>query len=327
MKSSPKIIDKILESIRAYESFCIVGHIRPDGDCIGSQLGLGLALRNAGKKVKIWNENEVPHKLRFLDPQKLVRQPKAAQPFDCVIATDCATYDRLGSVGAFIQNRKLLINIDHHESNERYGDINWVSSLQPATGELIFLLLKAANWKITDLIADCLFTAISTDTGSVQYPSTRPSTYQAAAELVSSGARLATISQEVYQSYSLSRIRLVKHVYNNFRLIEQNQIAYFWLKKSDFKRTGADSEDSEGLVDHVRAIEPVVVACVFEEMEPELTRVSLRSKSQAINVSTIASQFEGGGHPAAAGARISGRPLQVQRRVINAIKKALRETE
>ena len=176
---------------------------------------------------------------------------------------------------------------------------------------------------MTPPIADCLFTAVSTDTGSFQYPSTRPATFHVAAELVKRGADLAKICNEVYQSYPLSRVRLLKHVYNHFRLTHDDQVAYFWLKKADFARTGADTSDAEGLIDHIRAIEPVVVACVFEELEPELTRVSLRSKSQRVNVSEIAGRFGGGGHHAAAGARIPGRPLAVQRRVIAAVKKAL----
>ena len=141
--------------------------------------------------------------------------------------------------------------------------------------------------------------------------------------LVSRGADLARICDEVYQSYPLSRARLLRHVYSHFRLTHQNQIAWFWLKKADFARTGADSADSEGLIDHIRAIAPVEVACVFEEIEPELIRVSLRSKTERVNVNDVAAQFGGGGHPAAAGARIAGKPLSVQRRVIGAIRRAL----
>ena len=115
----------------------------------------------------------------------------------------------------------------------------------------------------------------------------------------------------------------MKRVYNNFRLTHDNQIAYFWLKQEDFSRTGATASDTEGLIDHVRAIEPVVVACVFEELEPELTRISLRSKDKNINVSDIAGLFGGGGHPAAAGARIPGKLPTTQRRVVAAIRKAL----
>ncbi len=278
---------------------------------------------NQGKKVVCWNEDTIPQKLVFLDRSQLWQQPKHGQSFDCVIATDAASFERLGTVAPCIGKRKLFINIDHHESNTRYADVNWVSAREASTGELIFKLLKVAKWPITKPIADCLFTAISTDTGSFQYATTRPGTYNIAGELVGKGANLAKICDEVYQSYPLSRVRLLRHVYSHFRLAHENKVAWFWLKKKDFTRTGAESSDSEGLIDHIRAIEPVVVACVFEEIEPELTRISLRSKSDDVNVNEIASEFGGGGHPAAAGARIPGKPMAVQRKVISAIKRAL----
>src|SRR5436190_23017077 len=324
MTPHPKIIDRIIEGIRQSRTICVVGHIRPDGDCVGSQLGLTLALRNEGKKVVCWNEDRMPQKYEFLDPDMILQRPKRGLKFDCVIATDAASFERFGTVGTCIGDRKLFINIDHHASNTRYADLNWVSAREPSSGELIFRLLKVAKWPITKRIADCLFTAVSTDTGSFQYPTTTPGTYHVAGELVRRGADLATICDEVYQSYPLSRARLLKHVYSHFRLTHQNQIAYFWLKKADFARTGAGSSDSEGLIDHIRAIAPVVVACVFEELEPELTRISLRSKSAKVNVNEIAAQFGGGGHPAAAGARIPGHPLSVQHQVISAVKKALK---
>lgn len=323
MKQHPKIIDRILAAVRESRTFCVVGHVRPDGDCIGSQLGLTLALRNEGKKVTCWNEDGVPGKLSFLDPQGLIGKPKRGHSFDCVIAVDCASFERLGKTGSCIGDRKVFINIDHHASNTRYADLNWISSKEPSSGEIIYRLLKAANWPITQPIADCLFTAISTDTGSFQYPSTRPSSFHASGDLVKRGADLAKICDEVYQSYPLSRVRLLQHVYNGFRLTHDDQIAYFWLKKSDYERTGAEPDDSEGLIDHVRAIEPVVVACLFEEISPDLTRISLRSKSDDVNVNEIAAQFGGGGHRAAAGARVKGTPLGVQRQVISAIKNAL----
>jgi len=323
VKSYPKVIDRILEIIRGHKTFCIVGHIRPDGDCVGSQLALTLALRAEGKNVVCWNEDAIPPKYKFLDPEGLFQKPKSGKKFDCVIATDCASYERLGRAGKCAANRKILINIDHHESNPRYGDVNWVSAREPSCGELIFRLLKVARWPITKPIADLLFAAVSTDTGSFQYPTTRPGTFHTGAELVTRGADLANICDEVYQSYPLSRARLLRHLYNKFKLTANNRIAYLWLKKTDFARTGATSDETEGLIDHIRDIEPVVVACVFEEIEPELTRISLRSKSEKINVNEIAGQFGGGGHPAAAGARISGKPLSVQRQVVAAVKRAL----
>jgi phosphoesterase RecJ-like protein len=323
MKSHLKIIDRILDKIGESRSICIAGHVRPDGDCVGSEVALALALRKQGKKVVCWNEDAMPQKYAFLDPEKLLQKPNGARAFDLVIMVDCAAFDRMGSVARAVARRKCLINIDHHQSNTRYGDLNWISAREASTGELIFRLLQAAGWPITPAIADCLFTAVSTDTGSFQYPTTKPVTYHTAAELVRLGANLETICHEVYQSYSLSRIRLLKHVYDHFHLAHHNQLAWLWLKKKDFARTGADRSDTEGLIDHIRAIEPVVVACVFEEVGKDLTRVSLRSKSPRINVNEILTPFGGGGHAAAAGARIPGQALSVQRRVLGAVKKAL----
>jgi phosphoesterase RecJ-like protein len=323
MKSHPKIIDRIIEKIRQSQTICVVGHIRPDGDCIGSQLAFALALRKQGKDVVCWNQDPVPQKYAFLDPNHVVQQPNGDAKFDLVIALDCASFERLGSLGPALEHRQYLINIDHHQSNTRYGDLNWISDREASTGELVFRILRVAAWPITAPMADCLFTAVSTDTGSFQYSTTKPVTYHTAGELVKLGADLGTVSHEVYQSFPLSRVRLLKHLYNHFHLTDNDRIAYLWLRNRDFARSGADRNDTEGLIDHIRAFEPVVVACVFEEVEPELTRISLRSKSDAVNVNDIAALFGGGGHRAAAGARVAGTPMSVQRRVISAIKKAL----
>ncbi len=270
-----------------------------------------------------WNEDSLPQKYAFLDPGHVVQKPKGRPPLDLVIALDCASLERLGSVGPALTHRRQLVNIDHHQSNTRYGDLNWISGREASTGELVFRLLRVAGWPITPPMADCLFTAVSTDTGSFQYSTTKPVTYHTAGELVKLGANLETVCHQLYQSFPLSRVRLLKHLYNHFHLTDHDRIAYLWLKNGDFARTGADRNDTEGLIDHLRAFEPVVVACVFEEMEPGLSRISLRSKSDAVNVNDIAAQFGGGGHRAAAGARLAGKPLSVQRRVVAAIKKAL----
>jgi phosphoesterase RecJ-like protein len=323
MKPRSTIIDRILEVVDSSQSICVAGHVRPDGDCIGSQLGLTLALQKAGKDVACWNEDVVPQKYAFLDRHHLLEKPTAGREFDLVIATDCASFERLGASGLASEKSKCLVNIDHHLSNTRYGNLNWISAREASTGELIFQLLQAAKWPITPEIADCLYTAVSTDTGSFQYATTKPVTYQTAGELVKLGADVDTISREVYQSFSLSRVRLLRHLYSHFRLTHDNRIAYLWLKKKDFARTGADRCDTEGLIDHIRAIEPVIVACIFEEVEPELTRVSLRSKSPKVDVNAIAGKFGGGGHVAAAGARVVGKPLAVQRGFVAALRKAI----
>lgn len=321
----PRIVERIIEALRQSRTVCVVGHVRPDGDCIGSQLALALALRDAGKEVSVWNEDPAPSKLKFLDPDGLLAPPEPGREFDSVVATDVATFERLGTVGPCLTQRRVFINIDHHTSNSRFADLNWINGREASTGELIFKLLKFADWPITPSIADCLFAAVSTDTGSFQYPSTRPSTFAVAGELVRRGADVGRICHHIYHSYPLARMRLLRRVYLNFRLVDQDRIAYFWLRPADFARTGSTRADAEGLIDHIRAIEPVVVACVFEEVEPKVVRVSLRSKSPQVDVNRIAAQFGGGGHAAAAGARIAGSPLGVQRRVLNALKKALQQ--
>jgi len=323
MKDLPKVVESILAALNEAKTICVVGHVRPDGDCIGSQLGLALALDAAGKEVTVWNQDAVPPKLRFLDPARRFRRPSSGHRFDVVVATDCAALERMGRVTDHIEDRGLFINIDHHASNTLYADLNWVSPREPSTGELIFDLCHLAGWKITRPLASCLFTAISTDTGSFQYLSTTPDTLHTAAELVEHGADLGQICEEVYQSYPLTRVKLLRHVYTNFRLTHNDHTAYFWLRKRDYTRAGASTEEAEGLIDHIRSIDGVVVAVVFEELDDEVTRVSWRSKTEAVNVAALAEVFGGGGHKAAAGARIQGRPLGVQRRVLGSIKRAL----
>lgn len=323
MNFPAKTVERIIDALNAAETVCIIGHVRPDGDCVGSQVALAMALQDLGKQVVCWNEDPLPAKLAFLDTRKLFQRPKSGMKFDVVVATDAASLERTGKVAGLVTERGLFINIDHHASNTRFADLNWVSEEEPSTGEIIYRLLRTARWPVTAEIANCLFTAVSTDTGSFQYPSTLPSTYHVGGELVERGADLSKICYEVYQSHPLSRVRLLRHLYSHFKLTHDDRIAYLWLRKADFDRARAETCESEGLIDHIRDIEPVVVACIFEEIGPELVRVSFRSKSEKVDVNQIAGQFGGGGHRAAAGARIQGRPMSVQRRVVAAIRKAI----
>ncbi|MCP5522745.1 MAG: bifunctional oligoribonuclease/PAP phosphatase NrnA [Verrucomicrobiales bacterium] len=323
MSSSLRIIRQVLAALETPRNVCIVGHVRPDGDCIGSQLALAHALKRAGKRVTVWNADPIPAKLAFLDPDGLLQRPARRRRFDCVIATDAANPERLGETGACIGSRRQLINIDHHQSNTRYGDVNWVEPASPSTGELIHQLCRRAGWAITPLMADLLFTAVSTDTGSFQYDSVRPGTFTTAADLVRGGVRVGELCRRLYQSQSRARVELLRHVYQSFKLSPDGCLAWFWLRPRDLARAGADRSDTDGLIDHIRSIDTVVAACVFEELEDGRVRVSLRSKSRSVDVNRVAARFGGGGHPAAAGARLSGPPASAQRRVLSALREAL----
>lgn len=325
MNTDARSIRQILNAIEASRSICVAGHVRPDGDCVGSQLALTRALKQLGKQVVCWNQHEIPHKFAFLDSDHLFRQPTRRKKFDLVFAADCASLERMGTVAEFIGSPKQFINVDHHPSNTRYGNLNWIVPERPSTGELIFALMKAARWKIDASIADCLFAAISTDTGSFQYPNTDQRTFNVAGELAKLGADIAGIAQRVYHSASLPRVKLLRHVYRTFKLAHGNRIAYFSLTSKILKQTGASRGDTEGLIDHVRAIEPVIVACLFEHGADGCMRVSLRSKDAAVDVNAIAKRFGGGGHRLAAGARVEGTPASVQRRILAAVRQSINE--
>ncbi|MCX6899565.1 MAG: bifunctional oligoribonuclease/PAP phosphatase NrnA [Verrucomicrobia bacterium] len=319
------ITSQIGDIIREHQTFLVAGHIRPDGDVLACQIALGLTLRTLGKTVEVWNPDGISHKYSFLPHADLVRRPPSqARAFDAVFAVDTAAHDRIGNIRDRIASQKVLVNVDHHASNTRFGDINWIEPGAAASGELVHRLLRDNHWPITPAIAANLFVAIATDTGSFQYSNTTPQTLRLAAELVEAGANIAELSRHCFQSYPLGRVRLLQLALAGLRLSADNRIASVWLTKEMYRQSGALPEDSEGLIDHIRAIDSVLVAAVFEQDENGIVRISLRSKSNQINVDKIAAKFGGGGHMAAAGARIPGEPAAVETAVLKTIDQAVR---
>jgi phosphoesterase RecJ-like protein len=322
---SQPITNEIGDIIRAHQSFLVAGHVRPDGDVLACQIALGLTLQALGKTVEVWNPDGMSRKYSFLPHSDLVRRPPSEpRAFDIVIAVDTATHDRLGSIRERIASRKVFLNLDHHPSNTRYGDINWIEPTAAASGELVHQLLRDNRWPVTPAIAANLFIAIVTDTGSFQYSNTTPRTLRLAAELVEAGANVAELSRLCFQSYPPGRVRLLQRVLASLKLACDNRIAFVWLTQEMYRQTGALHEDSEGLIDHVRAIDSVIVATVFEQDDSGIIRISLRSKSDKVNVDKIAAKFGGGGHAAAAGARIPGEAAAIEAAVLKAIEDAVR---
>ncbi|HUJ10064.1 MAG TPA: bifunctional oligoribonuclease/PAP phosphatase NrnA [Verrucomicrobiae bacterium] len=319
---------QIAELLRNQNSFLVLTHYRPDGDAIGSQLALALLLKDLGKEVEAWNDDDVPAKFRFLPHTELITRPPAEpKDFDVVIAIDTSTWQRVGTAAQRIGNKKHFINIDHHVSNEKFGDVNWIVPAAPASGQIAFDLLKRGGFPLTREIATCLFAAISTDTGSFSYASTTAESLRVAAELVDTGINVGEISREVYESYPYARLMLLQKVLAQLQLTHERRIAYTWVTVEMFQQSGAKREDTEGLIDYARAIDGVLVAILFEELpEPGKVRISLRSKHPQVDVNSVASQFGGGGHREAAGARISGEPREIERRVLAAVSEALNGT-
>jgi len=318
---------QVADCLRQHQTFLVLTHYRPDGDAIGSQLAVALLLNQLGKQVSLWNDDAVPAKFRFLPHSHLVTPPPdAARDFDGVIALDTSTWERVGTAAQRIGQRKTLINVDHHVSNEKFADINWVVPDAPATGLLVFELIQRGGFTLTAEIATCLYAAIATDTGNFTYTNTTPGALRAAAELVEAGVNVGELCRHIYESYPYNRVRLLQMTLADLTLTDHNRIAYYWVTNEMFQRSGAKREDTEGLIDYARSIDGVLVAVLFEELpEPGKFRMSLRSKHPKLDVNSIARRFGGGGHREAAGARLSGNPKQIEAKVIAAISAAIRE--
>ena len=213
----------------------------------------------------------------------------------------------------------MWINIDHHHTNPRFGDFAYVDPTAPAAGQVLYELFRQCDLPLTYEMADNLFAAISTDTGSFQYPSTTARTYEIAADLIRLGVNVGDLSQKMYESYPRRRLELLRALLNVLRLTSRDRVASFALSAETARTLGIQPEDNEGLIDSIRSIDTVVAAAFFEELGDGKIRISLRSKSPKIDVSKICGLFGGGGHKLAAGARTPGTLAAVQEKVLQAL--------
>ncbi len=306
--------------MRDHQRFAILGHVRPDGDALGSQLALALSLQQLGKEVRVWNEDGMLEKYSFLPRAELLTKPPSTpEVVDVAVALDTAIQNRLGTAFAAVRSAKIWINIDHHLSNPGYGDLVYVDTSAPATGQIIFGLIKSQGFPFNRAIAENLYAAISTDTGSFQYPKTSARTFEIAAELVCTGIDVGRLNQQLYENYPRRRVELLRELLRTMRFERDGRVASFSLSL----KTAADlevlPEDNEGLIDHLRAIGGVIVAVFFEELADGKVRVSMRSKSDAVDVCAICQKFGGGGHTLAAGARVRGALAEVEAKVLEEI--------
>ncbi|MDP9004731.1 MAG: bifunctional oligoribonuclease/PAP phosphatase NrnA [Verrucomicrobiota bacterium] len=311
---------EIASVLRAHERFAVLSHVRPDGDALGSQLALAPSLQEMGKEITVWNEDGLLEKYNFLPGAELVMKPPAEpQDFDVALALDTATEDRLGTAGKAIRTAKTWINIDHHPSNPRYGDLVHIDPISPATGQILFELIRSEKLPLNKRIAENLFVAISTDTGSFQYPNTTARTFEIGGELLSCGVDVGRVSQLLYESYPRRRTELLRELLGTMRFEAGGKVASFSLSLKVAADLNVKPEDNEGLIDHLRAIQGVIVAVFFEELADGKVRVSMRSKSEEVDVSAICQKFGGGGHKLAAGTRILGTLADAEQKILKAI--------
>jgi phosphoesterase RecJ-like protein len=321
MTKSNATLAQIVEALRGHERFTIMSHMRPDGDALGCIIALGIALRQIGKEVTLWNEDGVSEKFHYLPGWEMVSRPPA-EPVDIEVgvALDTATRLRLGTALTAVKSAQLWINIDHHISNEGYGDLSYIDATAPATGQILYELIEFAGFPLTTDIAENLFAAISTDTGSFQYPNTTARTYEIGAALIRAGVKVGDLSQKMYESYPLRRVYMLRALLNELKISCDGRAASFVLTQQMIDELGVQPEDNEGLIDTIRAIDGVIVAAFIEELAAEgKVRISLRSKDPRVDVCKIAQQFRGGGHTLAAGARMRGPVGEVESNVLAAI--------
>ena len=311
---------EIAEVLRTHQRFVVISHARPDGDALGCTLAMTVCLRQLGKDVIAWNEDGMPEKFRYLPCSSLVcKPPRQAQTFDVAIVLDNAVESRAGTARKAIAHADVWINIDHHFTNERYGDLAYVDPTAPAAGQVLYELFRQCDLPLTYEMADSLFVAISTDTGSFQYPNTTARTYEIAADLIRAGANVGELSQKMYESYPRRRLELLRALLNVLRFTSKDRIASFALTVATARTLGIRPDDAEGLIDYIRSIDSVIAAAFFEEMGDGKIRISLRSKSPKVDVSKVCGMFGGGGHKLAAGARAAGTLADVQEKVLQAL--------
>ena len=316
--------EEIGRILRDHQRFAVLGHVRPDGDALGSQLALALSLQQLGKEVRVWNEDGMLEKYSFLPRAELLTKPPSfPENVDVAIALDTAIQNRLGTALAAVRSAKIWINIDHHLSNPGYGNIAYVDPSAPATAEIVFRLIKSQGLPFNRDIAENLYVAISTDTGSFQYPKTSAHTLEIAAELIRAGLDVGRLNQQLYENYPRRRLELLRELLRTMRFEQGDSVASFTLSLQTAAELGVLPEDNEGLIDHLRAIRGVIVAVFFEELTDGKVRVSMRSKSDAVDVCAICQKFGGGGHTLAAGARVRGTLAEVKEKVLEEIDEVL----
>ncbi len=297
-------MDKAIGLIKDSHNIYIASHMNPDGDSIGSTLALTIALKNLNKNVIPLSPGEIPSDYRFLPGLDLYRDySEEFSNVDLFIALDSADSDRLGNNIELLKKSNKIINIDHHISNSNFGHINLVDENSSSTGELVYELIKDLGTEIDVDIATCLYTAISTDTGSFIYDNVTAGTHEIAADLIRAGINKSDINIQLYGSRSLEKTQLFIDVLSTLKLYNDNKIATVHVTQKMLKETGTILDDTEGIISFVREIEPVEVACILKESEEKKTKISMRSKKY-IDVSEIASNFNGGGHIRAAGGTI-----------------------
>ena len=296
------IFDEIATIVKRGKRFFLASHKDPDGDAIGSLLALGEALTLSGKEIMLFNAGPVPDSMAFLKGiERIVDRfnPGSESEFDALFILDCGNLERLGEISSRIGNIRPMINIDHHENNSQFGDVNLVDTQSSSVGEIIYRLIQEVDLPMSKDIAENLFVAIQTDTGSFRYENTTRAAFTIAGEMVRWGANPWNISRKVMDGYSLKKLRLLALTLETLEIYHGGRVGLITITQQMFSKAKAEYFDSERFVDYPRFIPGVEIGVLIKEIGNNSYKFSLRSNDW-VNVADLAHHFGGGGHPKAA---------------------------
>ncbi len=313
-------MEEVLDALRRFDRFLLTSHERLDGDAVGSELALCRILRASGKRADIYNQDPTPANYRFLPgADEILNVLPPVTQYEAAVILDCSELDRVGKESRRIGSIPCLVNIDHHVSNGGFCERMWIEPDASSTGELIFRLAERGGFELSPETANCLYTAVLTDTGGFRYGNTRTESLRAASVLVSRGASPQTISENVYESYPAERFLLLGIVLKSLSFDLGGKVGSLVVTLDALAAAGAVPEMTENFVDLPRSVKGVVVSILFSELSPNLFKVSLRSKG-SFNVERVAAAFKGGGHINAAACRIEGDLETVRKSVLEVIR-------
>ena len=297
-------LDQVVAAIRARQRFVITSHARPDGDAIGSQVAMGLALRALGKDVRLVNADPPPPPMRELPGVELIEVvPSINDPGDAVITMECGDIARPGVDGLA---RGFVINIDHHPGNAGFGALNWIDLSAAACGEMVFDLIVALGAPLTAEIATHIYLTILTDTGQFHYSHVTPRTFEICRRCVEAGMDPTALSRAIYDNNSLGRVRLFGAVLDRMVLDPTGRVATLVMDRALAARCGGSYDDTEGLINFPLTVRDLQAVIFFKEIADDDWRISMRSKGP-VNVNVVAKEFGGGGHVNASGCGAKGR--------------------
>jgi len=307
--------------LREKDDILLTTHVNPDGDGLGAQSALYLALKSMGKRVRVVNHDPLPRSYTWLPYKDAVEVSDNIPPHQVCVVLDAGDFGRIRD-GVKRDEFKLLINIDHHFSNKMYGDLNWIEPEASATGEMVYRLIKSLGVKVDRDIAESVYTSVVTDTGSFKYSNTTAQVHRLAAELIDAGAQVSAICNRIFASVTQPALELLRLALAGLHTRDGGKVGVMTLSQTDFAKSGALDEDTDNLVDFVRKVDGVQVAVFLKERPDGKLKLSLRSRN-GLDVSAIAAKFGGGGHKYASGALLSGLLPEAADRVVAEAVKAL----